>query len=87
MKTTELEISDAVKRVPTFDTRAGFVSSAPFPTATSLADPARVIPSLRMVCMDCGAELPGSNPQGTKVSHGLCRADFDRRMAELRGAA
>jgi hypothetical protein len=37
----------------------------------------------RKVCMDCGAELPGSNSQGSRTSHGLCRADFDRRMAEL----
>lgn len=42
--------------------------------------------ALRKVCMDCGAELPGSNPQGTRVSHGLCVVDFERRMAELKAA-
>ena len=41
---------------------------------------------LRRVCMDCGAELPGSNPRGTRVSHGLCVVDFQRRMAEVRAA-
>ena len=38
---------------------------------------------MRLVCMDCGAELPGSDPSGARTSHGLCRQDFDRRMAEL----
>lgn len=55
------------------------------PSGTSLA-PAPADSSLRMVCMDCGAELPGSNPQGARTSHGLCRVDFDRRMAELMAA-
>lgn len=40
-------------------------------------------PGLKVVCMDCGAELPGSDPTGARTSHGLCRKDFDRRMAEL----
>lgn len=43
-------------------------------------------PTVRKVCMDCGAELPGSNPQAAQVSHGLCQVDFERRMAELRAA-
>jgi hypothetical protein len=42
---------------------------------------------LRLVCMDCGAELPGSDPAGQRVSHGLCQQDFERRMAELKKEA
>jgi hypothetical protein len=63
----------------------GGVSSAPFPTATSLASrPSGSFPDVfRMVCMDCAAELPGSVPTAARTSHGLCRACFNVRMAEL----
>lgn len=40
-------------------------------------------PGFKLVCMDCGAALPGSDPSGARTSHGLCRIDFDKRMAEL----
>lgn len=42
---------------------------------------------IKLVCMDCGAELPGSDPAGQRISHGLCRQDFDRRMEELKKEA
>lgn len=29
-------------------------------------------PGLRRLCACCRAELPGSDPQGTRISHGLC---------------
>ncbi len=64
----------------------GDVSSAPFPTATSLASRPSGLPDVfRKVCMDCGADLPGSVPTAARVSHGLCRSCFDGRMAALNG--
>jgi hypothetical protein len=29
-------------------------------------------PGLRRLCACCRAELPGSDPQGTRTSHGMC---------------
>ncbi len=31
-----------------------------------------ITPGLRRVCAFCRAELPGSDPQGTRTSHGMC---------------
>lgn len=30
-------------------------------------------PGYRIVCSYCGAQLPGSDPQGVNISHGMCR--------------
>lgn len=70
-----------LKLLPT----GGDVSSAPFPTATSLASrPSGSFPDVfRKVCMDCAAELPGSVPTAARTSHGLCRPCFNVRMAAL----
>lgn len=77
--------SDGAATGELFSAGGGAFLQPASPSGTSLA-PAPADSSLRMVCMDCGAELPGSNPQGARTSHGLCRVDFDRRMAELMAA-
>lgn len=77
----------AERRALPFSARDGAFLQSATPSGTSLAPvPADSVSDLRKVCMDCGAELPGSNPQGARVSHGLCLVDFARRMAELRAA-
>jgi hypothetical protein len=39
--------------------------------------------AIKRVCMDCGAHL-GGPINATVISHGLCEADFAKRMAEVR---
>lgn len=44
-------------------------------------------PGLKLVCMDCKVQLEGSDPSGSRTSHGLCPQCHAARMAELRKEA
>jgi hypothetical protein len=44
-------------------------------------EPALRTPGMRLVCMDCGCDLPGGDPAGKVLGHGLCRTHFEERMA------